>query len=967
MADSRAMPSHAALFRYLRDCYRDNHRSGALLDVFASKVEARFVSPERFVVVPMSEEPESEERSDFEPFRHQRQKEMAQRAWLNRGEKQLLLGSFFLVGRVGNVTGRGRRICAPLWTWETARRGHDGIERSRAAINVALLRELLEIRLGLSAGQSSRDTDDETGVEMDAELDAEPDVDEEETSDDLPDELELALDGMLRRIPDLPATPTDLEQAAGVLREVLDVKRRSSEVGNAGDVRRLTSGRRSLGCVDCEMLIYRRRAIDSRGVLTELSRLAEEPALSSALGCLLDGSPANDSRPPSPRRIQAPATLSRPQQSVIRNAETAQLSLVIGPPGTGKSFTIAAATLDALSRGESVLIAAKTNHAVDVVADKLEAMLGLGEWAVRGGRREYRRKLADRLDRWLEGNLPPLGLDPTKLGRLESELKASETRVASLERRLEERSELEIGWGEHVVNSSTGTVETGWLRSLWSNWRHARRQAALDDSALYWDLMDAYRQAMDQRVELLAELLRQRVLARLRAVLSRDRATLARLRQTIHASVSLRETHFAELDQEALLRATPVWMVRTADAAQVLPLHRELFDLVIFDEATQCDIASAMPLIQRAKRCQVVGDPRQLRHLSFLSRRHQRRLAERRGLDDAAARRFDFRDASFLDLVNQSLGAQEQVAFLDEHFRSVPEIIEFSNREFYADRLRIMQEHPAQRFHRAMTLRRLDGRRGDDGSNPVEVTAVVGDVVDHVRRQADEPDELVHSLGVLSPLRAQVEALTSALAERLTDRELARHNVRVATAYGFQGEEPDVMFLSLAVDGDSHPSALRYLQRPDVFNVAITRARIRQLVYTSLTKEEVPDGLLGRYLEHVELGSEPPSESGRSHEDDFLRKVRSRLELDGARVWPEYSVAGMKVDVVVEKDGRCLGIDLVGFPGRFAGSFDLERYRIFNRAGLRLMPLPYSAWLRDAEGCVRAIEERLGLAEASVR
>lgn len=945
------MPDHAPLFRYLRDCYRDNHRSGALLDVFASSVEARFTSPDLFEVVHFQSEESRYPSGDFLPFGHPRQTKLAQRAWLSRGEKELLLGSFFVVGRSG--TSRRPEICAPLWTWEHVRQVDDGVLRSRASLNEPLLRTLLEEELGLATPRGRRETPLGDIEPIDA---ADPD----DSSDELKDELERRLDRLLHRLPDVPALVSDLATSARVLSEELGVRELSPGGLSVVSAMSLTNPPRGLSCMRCEMLIYRRRSIDSRGVLTELARLADEEELSASLGRLVQGARISEAARPEPRSIMAPATLSRPQQSVILNAESAPLSLVIGPPGTGKSFTIAAATLDAMSRGESVLIVAKTNHAVDVVADKLEAMLGLGEWAVRGGRREYRRKLADRLDRWLEGNLPPVGLDPPKLGRLESELKASDQRVASLEGRLEERSALEIGWGEYVVHSAAGIVETGWLRSLWSKWRHARRQATLDDSAPYWDLMDAYRQAVDQRVELLAELLRHRVLARLRAVLSKDRATLARLRQTIHASVSLRETHFAELDQEALLRAVPVWMVRTADVAQVLPLQRELFDLVIFDEATQCDMASAMPLLQRARRCQVVGDPRQLRHLSFLSRRHQRRLAERRGLGDAAARRFDFRDTSFLDLVNQSLSAQQQVAFLDEHFRSVPEIIEFSNREFYADRLRIMQEHPAQRFHRALEMRRLEGRREEDGSNPVEVAAVVDDVVNYVRRQAGEPDELVHSLGVLSPLRAQAEALTSALAERLTNRELSRHDLRVATAYGFQGEERDVMFLSLAVDGDSHPSALRYLQRPDVFNVAITRARTRQLVYTSLAEDDAPDGLLGRYLEHIELGSTPPSESRWSHEDDFLREVTSRLELDGARVWPEYSVAGMKVDLVVEKDGRCLGIDLVGFPGRYAGSFDLERYRIFNRAGLRLMPLPYSAWLRDAESCVEAIEVRLG-------
>ena len=168
------------------------------------------------------------------------------------------------------------------------------------------------------------------------------------------------------------------------------------------------------------------------------------------------------------------------------------------------------------------------------------------------------------------------------------------------------------------------------------------------------------------------------------------------------------------------------------------------------------------------------------------------------------------------------------------------------------------------------------------------------------------------------------------------------------------------MLMSLALDRDAHPSSFRYLERPDVFNVAVTRARSRQHVFSSLGEpESLPHrhGLLARYLEHVEevhLGPAPtPSD------DPFLTEVHNRLELEGFRVWPAYPVAGMVVDLVLERDGRCSGLDLVGYPGEFAGSFELERYRLFNRAGLPLMPLAYSAWKTDDHGMLARILHQL--------
>lgn len=77
--------------------------------------------------------------------------------------------------------------------------------------------------------------------------------------------------------------------------------------------------------------------------------------------------------------------------------------MVNGPPGTGKSFTIAAIAADRLSQGESVLIAAKNPQAVEVIADKLERDFELPRIAIRATRKDYRKHLRRRLKDWLNG------------------------------------------------------------------------------------------------------------------------------------------------------------------------------------------------------------------------------------------------------------------------------------------------------------------------------------------------------------------------------------------------------------------------------------------------------------------------------------------------------------------------------------------------------------------------------------
>ncbi len=119
-----------------------------------------------------------------------------------------------------------------------------------------------------------------------------------------------------------------------------------------------------------------------------------------------------------------------------------------------------------------------------------------------------------------------------------------------------------------------------------------------------------------------------------------------------------------------------------------------MFDLVIVDEASQCDVASALPLLYRARRAIVCGDPKQLRHLSWLREDRQAALASQHGLTASQRSQWNYRTHSLLDVVNGALPSQDDVVLLDEHYRSLPQIIEFSNRRFYGQALRIMTKRP---------------------------------------------------------------------------------------------------------------------------------------------------------------------------------------------------------------------------------------------------------------------------------
>src|SRR5262249_36054048 len=162
------------------------------------------------------------------------------------------------------------------------------------------------------------------------------------------------------------------------------------------------------------------------------------------------------------------------------------------------------------------------------------------------------------------------------------------------------------------------------------------------------------------------------------------------------------------------------------------PLKIGLFDLAIIDEATQCDIASCLPILQRARRVVISGDPNQLRHISFLPRSRQAELLARHEIPATEEQRLDYREKSILDFVNDALTSQDQVIFLDEHYRSSPPIIQFSNQRFYAGGLRVMTEKPGITFRDSLVLSHDEGRRNREGVNAEEAKRLIADCLQQI-------------------------------------------------------------------------------------------------------------------------------------------------------------------------------------------------------------------------------------------
>jgi hypothetical protein len=901
------MAAIGEVIRYLRGCYEADNREASIFNLRSERVtHLEFLSKGGDFVRGLL---------DVVPVERGKALEAQKAAELYKTERSLVFGAVLLTGSVEGPRGRAE-VFAPMFYYP-ARVEDMGeyavlrVDWPQQRVNTRLLQAIM--------GNAAKD-----------------------------------FDGWLGKIPNAPFQPTDVYDVIAALEEFapgMDTAH-LREFGNPEAALRSSppiNGERMAAHWGHVMALIPNSA-DTRGVLTEMEEVAGAERHSAPVRAVFGGESSGAARGKA-RRYTLPAQLSAAQEKAVWSASANTLTVLHGPPGTGKSYTSAVLALDHVARGQSVLIAARTDEALDVIMEKFEGLLGDASFILRGGRSGQFGELKESLDQLLS---PAVKWESHKVIAEESELKRwlalrwAGAKLARAERDIARRIGQEAAWAA----ANSGTI-TGQAQRRMVEWK-------LRGESLAAERLDRFQQDSAAQHKHVAEYLRRRIGRRVRNSVVYHRKELRAFRKALGARTTTKQKEYLEgISRRTLFRTFPLWVTTIADVHDMIPMEAEEFDLAIIDEATQCDMASCVPILQRAKRVVVTGDPKQLRHVSFLSRERQRNISERVAGADDLADDLDFRGRSLLDLVLEHLETDRQLVFLDEHFRSRPELIAFSNEEFYDRKLKVMRACPGS-AERGIRLERVAGKRDARGVNRQEaelLCAAVKKLIEGERGAAK-----TSSIGVLSPFRDQVDFLERKLSRELELADIRQHQLRVGTAYSFQGDERDCMFLSLALDDESHGTAFSYLQRPDVFNVSITRARHRQVVFHSFDPRKLGAGdLARRYLE--QRFESAGGASGESEREGMRAEVMRALTRKGCACHCDLQVGGISIDLCIGRNGGWIGLDLIrgGGPARV---LSLEELRLLERAGFPVFPLAEREWLKDPARCVERMVELLEKAES---
>lgn len=429
--------------------------------------------------------------------------------------------------------------------------------------------------------------------------------------------------------------------------------------------------------------------------------------------------------------------------------------------------------------------------------------------------------------------------------------------------------------------------------------------------------------------------------------------------------------------------AIPAWIMPLYRVFETIPPEPEIFDVVIIDEASQCG-PDALVLLYLAKKVIIVGDNQQISpeavgvnqdDVDYLIRKHLT------GIDHADS--FSVTSSLF----DHGVIRYGNRIVLREHFRCMPEIIQFSNDLCYRSSPLIpLRQYPPARLKPVVTVHRKEGYREGSGERTInrpEAEAVVQAII----ACSQDPQYEDKTFGVISLQgNGQARLIESMLLERMESTEISDRRIVCGNAYSFQGDERDVMFLSLVAAGPGRIGTFSKESDKRRFNVAASRARDQMWLIHSVSLDDLSSKCLryellrycqnpisqrvtleGLNLDELEqqartarrrVGNQPAPFDSWFEVDVFLQIVRR-----GYRVIPQFRVAEYRIDLVVEGAGARLAVECDGdeFHGIEEFQRDMDRQRTLERCGWKFWRVRGGEYYRDPEQALDDLWQELDI------
>lgn len=387
---------------------------------------------------------------------------------------------------------------------------------------------------------------------------------------------------------------------------------------------------------------------------------------------------------------------------------------------------------------------------------------------------------------------------------------------------------------------------------------------------------------------------------------------------------------------ENLLDIAPIW-VTTTQSTKGFPVAPEIFDVLIVDEASQCTLTNLIPLVYRAKTLVVIGDKEQLPAIPSIGEETEKSLGRKYGLEEDLISLGHYNNDVYETAVRVLPGGITNIYNLNEHYRSLPHIIVFSNRYIYGKQLVLRRELSREVWESQNSIAgvfkiNVSGsvERGPRNSSWINRTEM-DQCIKLIQKFKTSPEFAGYSFGIVTPFRAQKEMIE----ERLAKNNLLT-NVTVGVAHTFQGDERDIMIFSPVVARNMPQSTIDWVEKPhNLINVAVTRARDALYVvgdYEVMRRQKGILGNLARYVEDMEtVRKSSPAEV----------VLLTFMGMEGWTPLVHPYIGGVEVDFVLENEGIKLVIEVDGKdPHKDRKLEDASRDAMLRSKGYRVTRIP---------------------------
>lgn len=592
-----------------------------------------------------------------------------------------------------------------------------------------------------------------------------------------------------------------------------------------------------------------------------------------------------------PGPLAAPLPCNRSQEQTLVQLREQPLTVVTGPPGTGKTQLVVNAVTNAWLDGQKVLVTSTNNAAVDVAVKRAETDIAPGV-LVRTGNRETRELLPSVIAAasvWASSHGGAQTASQWSALRLQAKARAELQRAADARFRLKvnlalldklDEKLLDVAEGlEEVRSAWIDTEQALWpagkppqlpmnsgeiarrahrLRSAWffRRWRLRRlcERLGLPPGAsltqlIAWTELDERRLTLTSRLNALrAE--HQELTVSVGDPVDSIQKLDARWRQASHATIKaevaarfrsgasrLGAFNRASSGGGALkqviansMDSLRGWACTSLSTSPNFPLEPGLFDLAIVDEASQCSLAAVLPLAYRAKRLAVVGDPCQLNPIVSVNDGHLKRIALDTGFDNDDLRRrgMHHKDGSAFLSFEFAMRPGEPV-LLDEHYRCHPHIARWFNRTYYNEQLIVLTDI-AQVTPGVRTIAWVDVNGTAERPGTGRSWLNRNEAAQTVE-QLGQILELGLTVGVVTPFAAQARLIARLAENRFGGAALDDAEFICGTAHRLQGNERDAVVISTVLAPGMLRTGARWLERErNLLNVAVSRARMALIV-----------------------------------------------------------------------------------------------------------------------------------------